>query len=522
MEPTINKKYVNNMISAFQAGTFKQLFFMVGVAVSVALGITLYMSISEPLYRPLDYQINQKNMSAIVDTLEKAKIKYRLDERNGLILVPAGDIELARLKLSAAGVPKDDGFNYSFLNEQNSFSNSQFLENARYLRALENELSKTISSIEGVSGARVHIAIPRNNVFADENNKVTASVVLNVSPGFASNKEKIRSIIQIIADSVPGLDPRDIAITNQYGHFLSDGMDQNSIYSAAQLSYQNNIQNYYEKRIESMIIPLLGENKVIVRVNAAIDFTQNEQAQEEYDPNKSVLISEQSNTEQNETSGASGPPGSLSNSPPEGGNKNAGQASGGQKRSQHTKNYNVSKYVTYKKMNVAQIKNISVAVVVDNEAVLDPKTNKMTSKPIDQERLNKITSLVKTVIGYDEKRGDKVTVVNSVYSQIKQDIPDAKPQLWENPWFWDIAKKIIGIVLGFVFLFILYRKLSQYASTMHQVKPKSAFVPDEDNEEENSINRMHKLKKDGITQLKQLAETEPNKIALIIKNWVRK
>ncbi|WP_170131881.1 flagellar basal-body MS-ring/collar protein FliF [Aquicella lusitana] len=497
---------------------------MVGIAVSVALGITLYRSISEPIYRPLDYQISQKNMASIADTLEKARISYKIDDRNGLILVPANDIEMARLKLNAAGIPKDDGFNYSFLNEQNALTNSQFIENARYLRALENEISKTISSIEGVSGARVHIAVPRNNVFADENNKVTASVVLNISPGFSSNKEKIRSIIQIVADSVPGLDPKDIAITDQYGHFLSDGMDQNSIYSAAQLNYQNNIQNYYEKRIESMIVPLLGANKVIVRVNADIDFTQHEQAQEEYDPNKTVLISEQSNIEQNETSGASGPPGSLSNSPPEEGSKNTpqSQATGGQKRSQSTKNYNASKYVSYKRMNVAQIKNISVAVVVDNEIILDPKTKKYISKPVAQDKITKITELVKAVIGYDEKRGDKVTVVNSVYSQVKEEIPNVQVQVWEMPWFWDVAKKIIGIILGFAFLFIIYRKLSNYAATINQAKQKSVFVADEESNDENSVNRMHKLKKDGIDQLKQLAANEPNKVALIIKGWVRK
>ncbi len=522
-----NGRYVENMRSIFETGTVRQLFFMIGIAVSVALGITLYMSIKEPLYRPLDYQLTQKNMSTIVDVLEKAKIHYKIGEEEGVILVPANELELAKLKLAASGVPKDDGFTYGFMNDQSALNNSQFIESARYLRALENDLAKTIGGIEGVSGARVHIAVPRNNLFADENNKVTASVLLNVAAGFSSNKEKIRSIVQMIADSVPGLDPKDVSITDQYGHFLSDGMDQNSVYSAAQLTYQNNLQSYYEKRIESMIVPLLGENKVIVRVNADVDFTQQEDAQEQYDPDKKAVVSEQSDDEETSSSGASGPPGSLSNSPTSGNNNNSNGSkpaqSGGVSRVQTTKNYNVSKLVSYKKNGVAQVKSLSVAVVVDNEVVIDPKTKKEVSKPIDQDKINKITELVKTVIGYDQKRGDKVTVINSVYSQIKEEIPDIKIPFWEQAWFWDACKKVIGIIFAFLFLFILYKKLSSYVSAIGEHKSsKSMFVPDENSTDENSINRLHDLKRDGMKQLKELATNDPEKIASIIKTWVRK
>src|SRR6185312_2030247 len=157
-----NTKYVESVRSIFQSPAIRQLMFMVGVAVSVALGIVLYMSIQEPIYRPLDYQVTQQNMSSIVDTLDKADIQYKINDRDGIVLVPAKDIQAARMKLAAAGVARDNGFNYSYLNEQGNFGNSQFVENARYLRALETDLARTISSIEGVSAARVHIAVPRN------------------------------------------------------------------------------------------------------------------------------------------------------------------------------------------------------------------------------------------------------------------------------------------------------------------------------------------------------------------------
>lgn len=528
-----NNTYLENILNIFHSTAAKQLFFMLGVTVSVALGIVLYMSIQEPIYRPLDYQITPQNMAALVDTLEKSGIKYKINEKDNVIFVSANDIQLARLKLSAAGIAKDDSFNYSFLNEQNNFGNSQFVENARYLRALESDLSKTINAIEGVQSARVHIAVPQNATFADENAKTTASVVLSLSAGFSSDKEKIRAIVQIVAGSVPGLDPKDVAITDQYGHYLSSSLDQDSMYNAEQLNYQNNIQNYYEKRIESMITPLLGQNKVTVRVYADIDFTRREEAQEQYDPEKKVLRSEQTLSEQVDSSAASGPPGSLSNSPPgEEGDKASSSnntTKGSQGRSETTKNYELTKSVTYRKSNFAKLNSLSVAVVVDNEVVMDPKTKKLIVKPLDKDKLDKLTQLVQTTVGFNQARGDKVTIINSSFIPVKEEKPIIAVHFWELPWFWDAFKKIGGSLAGFIFLIIIYRRLSNHLKNgfssetartigkIGQVKDslKSTLIEESNKEADN-------LKQERIKQLKQLATTEPSRVALIIKNWVGK
>ena len=225
-------KLVESARNLLQGAAAKQLFALVGIAASVAMGMTLYMSIKDPLYRPLDYQVNSQNLSAIVDTLDKAGVQYKINDTDGLLYVAAKDMQMARMRLASAGVTKDDSFNFSYLNDQAGIGNSQFLENARYIRALESDLAKTISALEGVSAARVHIAIPQNNIFADENQRPTASVVVNAAAGLSADKEKIRAIVQIVASSVPGLDPNDVAITDQYGHYLSSAMDKDSIFSA--------------------------------------------------------------------------------------------------------------------------------------------------------------------------------------------------------------------------------------------------------------------------------------------------
>lgn len=527
-------KYLKNFKLILQTPVVRQLAFMLGLAISIALGIVMYMTIQEPIYRPMDYRVTPQNMATIVDVLEKAGIKYKLNDQEGVLYVAAKDTQLARLKLSASGITKDDGFNYSFLNEQANIGNSQFVENARYLRALENDLSKTISAIEGITGARVHIAIPHNNVFADENAKPTASVVLSMSSGLGGDKEKIRAIIEIVAGSVPGLDPKDVAITDQYGHYLSGLLDQDSLYSAEQMNYQNKIQTFYEKRIETMIVPMMGENKVTVRVFADIDYSHNEEAKESYDPNNKVIRSEQSVSEQSGTSGASGAPGSLSNTPPSNDSEKAnGGGAGGpptpnngssQGRSESIKNYELSKSVTYKKDNFAKIISLSVAVVVDNQVVFDPKTKKMVPKALDKEMIEKINSLVKATIGFNEKRGDKVTVVNSSFNVSNKDMTTTETALWNQPWFWDLVKKFIGMAIGFVFIFLLYRQivksLKNSGQTQHQRN--LDLLEDEKEDTKKITQEMQELKQEQINRLKELANREPSRVAFIIKNWVGK
>lgn len=516
-------RYLGSLRGLFFAPAIRQLVFLAGIAGGVAIGMTLYSSIREPVYKPLDYQINQSNIASVVDTLDKAGITYKIDESNGIVLVDQASVQIAKLKLAAAGIAKDDSFNFSYLNTQGGIGNSQFQENARYARALESDLSRTISGIEGISNAKVHIAMPQNNLFSDENHKPTASIVVNMAPGFSSDKDKIRAIIQIVASSVPGLDPQDVAITDQYGHYLSNSFDQSSIANAEHLNYQNSLQSYYENRIESMISPLVGENRVNVRVTANIDFTQQEEAQEQYDPNQKVIRSEQQLTEETGSSGSSGAPGSLANTPPEGesGQGAAKQSSSSEGRSQSIKNYEVTKSVTYKKVTQPKINSLSVAVVVDNEVTVDPKSNQSISKPVDKDKLAKITDIVKATIGFDEKRGDKVTVVNSVFKPVVIDSSPAKIHFWEQAWFWDTIKKTIGIILGFSLLFILYKKLSNYVKTT----PPAVQVPmmnvgDEDIH--RLTNELQGLKQAKMEKLKELASKDPTRVALIIKNMVGK
>lgn len=522
----MNSGYLQNIFLIAKTPAFKQLTFMIGVVLSVAAGIYLYSAIQDPLYKPLDYKITDKNAGTIADVLDKARIQYKINDTSGVLMVAAKDAQLAKYKLSSAGIQKDDNLTFSYLNDQNSIGESQFIENARYLRALEGDLVKTIVAIDGISAAKVHIAMPNSNVFADERGRPTASVFITVSNGLIADKEKVRSIIQIVASSVPGLDPKDVAITDQYGHYLSSMLTEDTMQSVEHMNYQNNIQNYYEKRIESLINPLIGENKVSVRVYADIDFTHQEEANEKYDPNEKVIRSEQTSSEEVGSSSGGGPSGALANTPPSGGDEGdsgKGQVSS-QGRSQSIKNYELSKSVTYKKTNSAKIKTISVAVVLDNNNLLDPKTGKSITQPVSKEMITKITDLIKATIGYDEKRGDVVTVVNSAFNIAKDTSPVPVVHFWTEAWFWDLAKQGASILFGFIVFVLLYKKLSKYASSIPDIRVNSGSAAmtaaGMQVNEEGISPEMKQLKQEQINQLKEIASKDPNRVALVLKNWV--
>lgn len=496
----------------------RRLFFLAGIAISVVIGLGINQWIQEPIYRPLDFRANDKNMSAIIDTLDSANIKYKLNDSTGTISVPATDINMARIKLAAAGIQKEEGFTFSFLNDKNKLGTSQFLENARYLHALEADLSKSIGAIQGVSQAIVHIAKPQNNIFADENAKTTASVILNITPGYDGDKEKIRAIVQLVAASVPELDPQNVAITDQYGHYLSSTVNSDYSHNQEQLSYQHSLENNYERRIQSLLIPVLGENSARINVNADIDFTRQEEAKEAFDPAQKIIRSEQTIKDTSSSSGGSGVPGSLSNQPPSNGQQQQ-PSQGGQSHNETVKNYEIGKSTSYVKVETPKVNRLSVAVVLDNDMVKDEKTGKLTSKPIAKEKMDKITELVKSSIGYSQSRGDIVTVVNSSFIQ-PETIVEPKLKLWEEPWFWDLFKKMAGMITGFVFLFMIYRKISP---ELVRKKSKADLANPAAATRQNLISaEMIKLKNEQIEALRGMVSNDPNKVVGVIKKWVAK
>lgn len=500
----------------------RQLILLATLAVSIALGYSVINWLADASYRPLFSNLDNKDLAAVADILQKNHIDYKISDRDGSILVPVNKEKEAKLKLMASGYLENNSFSFDKLDKESSLGSSRFLENIRYNRALEGELSRTIMAIKGIRGARVHLALPKPSVFVGQEEHPTASVFIELSPGFELDKSQVNAIVQLVSGSIIGLKPGDVTVTDQLGRLLTEKNNSELALSEEQLTYQKEIQEYYEKRIQSMIAPLMGVDKVQVRVFANIDFTREEKTQEQFNPNDKALRSEQTLTEQAGGGGGSqGAPGAASNQPSETGGAAAASSSTGSNNSsknQSTKNYEVSKVMSYTKTSMGKLVNLSVAVVVDNETSTNSETKDTRSSPVSKDKIQKINDLVRAAIGFDEKRGDKVSVINTPFvPPMKIEAPPAIP-FYEQPWFWSLIEKGGAILIT---LFIALGVVRPFLKYLIGAKETMSAVEEDQNGERIILSpEMQQLKQQQLESLKSLANKEPTKVAGVLKNWV--
>ncbi len=295
----------------------RQIGLLVGLAASIALGIAVALWSREPDYAPLYAQVSQRDSSEIVTALERYGILFKIEQNSGTILVPNDQLQMTRLKLAAEGLPRESNSVNEMFNNSGVFSNSQFMENARYKQGLEAELARTISKFNEIKSARVHLAIPKESAFVRDSQQPSASVFVDVYPGVELRKQTIASIVNLVASSIPNLNASMVTVVDQDGQLLNEGGGQ-TIFSETDrfLDYRQALEQQYAQKIQEILTPIFGMGRVKVKVSADIDFTSYEQTQELFNPELPALRSEQTMEEKrNATGGAGGVPGTLSNLP---------------------------------------------------------------------------------------------------------------------------------------------------------------------------------------------------------------
>jgi flagellar M-ring protein FliF len=361
------------------------------------------------------------------------------------------------------GLPKAGNVGFELLENQ-KFGVSQFVEQVNFQRALEGELERSIQSISGVEGARVHLAIPKSSVFVRDAQKPTASVLIRLMQGRSLDQRQVSAIVHLIASSVPNLGIANVDVVDQNGNLLSDANKGGSkTLDASQLKYVNDMQKNIATRVQSIIAPMLGDKNVRAEANAEIDFSNTEEANEIYKPNQKpdalVIRSLQSNESVvpvGSTSG--GVPGALSNQPPAnataplnttGNNAPGGAAAGAapapaqaplNSQKNTTTNYEVDKTVRYTQKSTGGVKRISVAVVVNEKQELD-KNNKIVFRPLNEDEKKQINELAKQAMGFNEARGDSLSVVNTPFAPVKTE-ELAEIPIWKNTEYIEILIKI--------------------------------------------------------------------------------
>jgi flagellar M-ring protein FliF len=366
--------------------------------------------------------------AAVLERLKGLKIKYDVrDGGNTIAITPPEMVSELRISLAAEGIPKSGTAGFELLDGTN-FGMTAFKEVVNYQRALQGELERTITSLDAVTSARVHIVQPEKSVFAKRGNMATASVMLKLRPGAELEAKQIKGIANLISGSVEGLAVENVSIIDVYGNLLTvkDEGQESLTLEATRLQYQREVEKGYTERIEQMLSKILGPEKVIARVTAVLDFSLNEREEESYDPGGQVMRSERTIEEGTGASQRGGVPGvvsNLSNDPsilaPQG---SSGDSSA---RKEEVRNYEVSRAVSKVSSPRGTLQRLSVAVLVDgtyeSEAATpaDPAAKGAANdkvervfKPLSSDMLVQIEEVVKNAVGYDVARGDSVTVEN--------------------------------------------------------------------------------------------------------------
>lgn len=518
--------------------SLKPLVMLIGIAAAVAAGVGVVLWSKEPTYGLLYGNLGQQDAAQIAQALDASGIPYKLEGDSGAITVPSDRVHDARLKLAGQGLPEGDG-GFSVMSKDPGFGVSQFMEGARYQHALETELARTITNLQQIEGARVHLALPRQSAFVRDRRPASASVFLQLKPGRRLESEQVTAISNLVASSIPDLEAGQVTIIDQQGRLLSspEGGDEFAA-REKQLEIARGMEERYTQRIEQLLAPLVGVGRVRAQVVADVELSTTEEAREQYRPESQVVRSEQLAEESiRGGAGTQGVPGALTNQPPTPGvalppnvapANAAAPADGtsvaavpGNNSKQSTKNYEIDRTVAYTKQPAGRLKRLTVAVLVDNDRTAGAD-GKATDVALTPERIDSMTKLVKDAVGFDASRGDSVSVVNVGFKPevLPEEIKPDEIPLWERPLIRDIAKLVAALIVLLTLVLTVLRPLvrgllaaprpvfTPAAVSANVVTPAltpAAAALDYDSQ---------------IAQARSLVSQDPARVAQVVKGWV--
>lgn len=505
------------------------------VIASIFVFALLFSWIQGQNLRTLYPGMSETDRHASFEALKQANFDPVIDSGSGELSVPGDQYHEARLLLASQGLPasaSQGGF--ANLSQESTMTTSQFMEQVKYMNAIEQELARSITQINSVQAARVHIAAPKQSVFVRDRTPAKASVVVTPQPGRRLSDAQVQAIVHLVSSSVPYLAANDVAVIDQMGNLLTDSSDTDTALgiTAGQLAYQQRVEEIYRARIDNLLTPIIGAGNIQAVVNVDLDFTQTESTLEQYDDQgrggatRSEVISIDN---QNAAAPAGGVPGAASNivSPP------AGSATGGTstasanqsataepKTSHTTRNYELDRTVQHIKQAMGGVEKVSVAIVLNEKALSDRLAagsgQAASTAQIDAE-IARLTSLVEGIVSFDSTRGDQVKVIAAPFEEIS--IPEIESSLWENGDLVSIGQTVVaGLAFIALLLFVVRPAINSFsAGSKGSASDQQAALS---NEQLQALANDHS--QSGASQRAQLAEqlintanTYDEKVALV-------
>ena len=524
---------------------------MLSAAGVIAIVSAAWLWSASPSYSILFTNLSDRDGGAVIGQLSQMNVPYR-NADGGTILVPADKVHEARLKLASQGLPKGSVVGFELLESQ-KFGLTQFQEQLNYQRALEGELARSIQSLAPVAGARVHLALPKNSGFLRDHQAPTASVLLQLHPGKTLDRAQVAGVVHLVASSVPELTTKNVSVVDQHGTLLASQSEGQGSLDGEQLDYVSQIEGATIKRIEDILEPIVGRANVRAQVTADVDFSNVEQMDESYRPNQAAdkaAIRSQSSTENSQagSAGAQGVPGALSNQPPvpptapiSGAPASAGQpasaglgaaAPGSSVHKEQMTNFEVDKNVRHTKTASGEIRRLTAAVVINNKpappvaapsaagapGAAAPAPAAAASTPWTQKEMDNIQALVREAMGFSDKRGDSLNVVNVAFSQLEFAPAEPTP-LWQQPEAMALGKEVGKAVLFLMLTLIVVFGVVRPA--LKAISAQTVFVSAEaPSPAIEAPSARSELAASHIDQMRQIARNDPATVANVVKAWV--
>ena len=455
---------VNSLLTLFNRLGLARIAAMAVVAV-LMLGFFgfLILRASTPQMAPLYTGLSLEDSSAVVAELQTQNVAYELRGDGDTILVARDQITATRMALAQNGLPSHGQVGYEIFDQQSAMGTTSFVQNINNVRALEGELSRTITSLARIKSARVHLVLPERALFSREKKDPTASIVLAVRGELSAGE--IRAIQHLVASAVEGLTPMRVAVIDDTGRLLASGAGNGEEDALAGETEERilGVESRLRTRVEDLLANIVGAGRARVQVSADLDMNRLTRTSETFDPNGQVVRSTQTRDLANTASGpGDGGQVTVANQMPGAAANSASGTSENASTTEETTNYEISKTTETAMTEAGSIKRLSIAVVVDGVYTTDPNGNS-TYAPRTQAEIDQIISLVKSAVGFDEKRGDQVQVANLQFA----DRPDLAAAGTAGPGLFDFtrddimngAEMVVTLLIALALVFFVMRPL---------------------------------------------------------------
>lgn len=533
---------------------------LIALAAVIAIVIALLMWAKAPDYRVLYSNLSEADGGRIISELDSRQVPYQFGAGGSALLVPGDKVHTLRLQLAEQGLPQGGNVGFEIMDNQ-AFGISQFAEQVNFQRGLEGELASSMEALGPVSKARIHLAMAKPSVFVREQQPAKASVVLTLQPGRVLGEGQISAIMHMVSSSVPDLATEHVTVVDQNGRLLSQPGGANSDLNGTQLDYIAEVESSYQRRIESILNPILGNQNIHAQVAAQVDFSRREETAERYEPNQApneaaIRSTQRSGTYSGGNELAQGVPGALTNTPPgaaaspidqANANGEAGNDANAEPPSRLSQdnviNYEVDRNVAHIQHQRGQIERLTVAVVVNYREQMNDE-GQMEMMALDDDEIAQIERLVRQAMGFSEARGDAIEVVNSPFTRQQEDAVELA--WWQQPDIQHLAFSLgryllVGLAILLLYLLILRPLIKRQTEQPALPGPgatistavgqggddgNTSSIADNSESAEETYSAPRRPRKSStyernLQDLREMAQEDPRMVAMIARSWMK-